>query len=228
MTVAELAVKERPILFKGDMVKAILEGRKTQTRRVVKPMPFIDYPTGFRLQQEYELEHYPKCSFVQAGMLCDCKAIYEPWKAERVAACPYGQPGERLWVRETFATRHPYDLEEEHLTYRADYLELGEKVLSAGWGWKPSIFMPRCASRLTLEVTNVRVEQLQSISLDDIQAEGTPFGSDLSIPNDGYASRQEFQTLWESINGKKYPWSSNVWVWVVEFKRVEEGPAQAD
>jgi hypothetical protein len=223
----ETQVKERPILFTGPMVRAIIEGRKTQTRRVVKPMPFIDYPTGWRLQQEYKLEHHVKCSFVQANMLCDCCAIYEPWQIERIAACPYGKPGDRLWVRETFATRHPYDLEEEHLTYRADYLELSEGILSAGWGWRPSIFMPRAASRITLEVTGVRVERLQDISEADAIAEGVYTNEQaiekLGLPSDTKLSGScvdKYRIVWDSINGKKYPWASNPWVWCIEFKKL--------
>jgi hypothetical protein len=87
---------------------------------------------------------------------------------------------------------------------------------------KASIFMPRWASRITLEVVNVRVERIKQISLEDIEAEGTPEGLAQSQWNDGYARHQDFRVLWDSINGKKYPWASSPWVWVVEFKKIEE------
>lgn len=266
MTAIE-TVKERPILFSGPMVRAILEGKKIQTRRVVKPMPFIDYPTGFRLQEQYELNHHPKCSFVQARMLCDCKAIYEPWKAERVAACPYGKPGERLWVRETWASQIDPPDYEEHLDELDDCLERTEITYRAtprigirvpgyiqpvdrmryldestelehhcfGWPikWKPSIFMPRWASRITLEVTEVRVERLNLISEQDALAEGVYTNEQAIAKLNLPASTRlqgtcvdKFRILWESINGKTYPWASDPWVWVVSFRKIEPEPGQ--
>jgi hypothetical protein len=238
-TEAGPAVKERPILFSGEMVRAIRNNLKTQTRRVVKPMPFIDYPTGFRLQQEYKLDHHPKCSFVQAGMLCDCQAIYEPWKTERIAACLY-KVGMRLWVRETFAyvspDENPRPVEECNIEYRADT----NAKYPGGWEaepdnpealkWKPSIFMPRWASRITLEVTGVRVERLNSISEEDCIAEGISYWQDNIGPcfglipgkatnRTGYAA---FGRLWNSINEKRgYGWDKNPFVWCISFKTVQ-------
>ena len=161
---------ERPILFSAPMVRAILDGNKTQTRRVVKLKP--DYMETFlRLPN-------------------------------KVACCPYGQPGGRLWVRETFE-----DCESalhSCVLYRADGGTPGTK-------WTPSIHMPRWASRITLEITGVRVERLQDISEEDAISEGTPF------PCGGWVGG--YQKLWESIHGPG-SWDLNPWVWVVEFKRV--------
>jgi hypothetical protein len=216
----ETQVKERPILFSGPMVRAILEGRKTQTRRVIKPQPetaWVEWMININLNGDnrYWVEGEPT-------MHLNMEKDYED-KGE----CPYGKPGDRLWVRETFATRHPYDLEEEHLTYRADYLGLSEGILSAGWGWRPSIFMPRAASRITLEVTGVRVERLQDISEADAIAEGV-YTNDQAIEKLGLPADtkltgscvDKYRIVWESINAKKYPWESNPWVWVIEFKKL--------
>lgn len=239
MTAAvETAVKERPILMSGPMIKAILEGRKSMTRRVVKPMPFIDFPTGFRLQEQYKLDHHPKCSFVQAGMLCDCEAIYEPWKKERIAACPYGKVGERLWVRETWAIADIYDKDsgnEGQMPFELNrgtrgisiwYRAGGQKAYkSATRGrWRPSIFMPKAASRITLEITGVRVERVDQISAWDIECEGTP-ENPMNQPiyrNDHFQRRKDFKYLWNSINDKRgFGWDSNPFVWVVSFKKVK-------
>jgi hypothetical protein len=221
MTTA-IKVKERPIIFSGPMIRAILEGRKTQTRRVVKPMPFIDYPTGWRLQQEYKLEHHVKCSFVQANMLCDCRAIYEPWKIERIAACPYGKPGDRLWVRETWLVNAF-----GKTIYCADWKEEGYEY--RGFGWKPSIIMPRWASRITLEIVNVRVERLQEISEADCIAEGVYTNEQalekLGLPADTKLQGtcvDKYRIVWDSINKSRgFGWDTNPFVFVIEFRRVD-------
>ena len=122
--------------------------------------------------------------------------------------CPYGQAGDHLWVRETF-----WKHETGAIFYKADNdnIRNGEK-------FKPSIFMPRSASRITLEITNIRVERLQEISNEDSLSEG------IAIPDEPvhFAPREYFKILWNNINSKKYPWSSNPWVWVIEFKKVEK------
>jgi len=180
-----MIVKERPILFSGPMVRAILAGRKTQTRRVVKPQHI---PAGVRTlrwenQDAAELQHS--------------------------ARCPYGVPGDRLWVRETWQPG-PDDC----VYYRADN-DPNENQ------WKPSIHMPRWASRITLEVVSVRVERVQDIGHIGAKAEGVEI-----CDYDGRLlpwQRQigNFQKLWDSINGKG-SWGSNPWVWVVEFRRVNQ------
>jgi hypothetical protein len=180
-------MKERGILFSGPMVRAILEGRKTMTRRVVKPQPVDIHGSAFM----------------------------------KTIKCPYGKPGDRIWVRETFRRE---DLGEK-VWYRADWNEKDAKELfiDQSGGWKPSIFMPRWASRITLEITNVRVERLQGISQDDAKVEGADgidwgHGRDYGGPPDYIGG---FKRLWESINGPG-SWTANPWVWVVEFRRVEE------
>jgi hypothetical protein len=179
-------IRERPILMSTPMVKAILDGRKTMTRRVMKLHSLSGklylrikqvFPTGWR---------------------------YIPIDNKIIKHCPHGIPGDRLWVRETF-----YAESKDTIYYKASWTGYEDAPNS---GWKPSIFMPRWASRITLEITNVRVERLQEITEENAKAEGTV--------NEFFASdRYWFKDLWDSINGKKYPWSSNPWCWVIEFKR---------
>lgn len=199
--------KERPILFNADMVRALLDGRKTQTRRVVKPKRGwpIDFVGGVGMEND------PTCWGFENG-------DGEWWSLkgdERCSQipCPYGQPGDRLWVREAFA----YGLcTESTLAYRATHKP---SDLEEGWyepiKWKPSIHMPRWASRITLEIVSVRVERLCSISNEDAISEG--IGAPLDMR---YAALDGFKPLWVSINGAD-SWDANPWVWVVEFKCVE-------
>lgn len=204
-------MKERPILFSAPMVRAILAGQKTQTRRMVKPIGGDD---GFVLQ--------------------DCGSGWWPYRSddgesaitrdgnETPHSCPYGQPGDRLWVREAWrhieggvmydAAGGAIDAFEPETVYRAD----NEKRPGP---WKPSIHMPRWASRITLEVTGVRVERLCDISEADATAEGTPNSLHLS---GGRFANENFCHLWETINGEG-SWSANPWVWVVKFARIK-GP----
>lgn len=188
-------MKERPILFSGPMVRAILDGRKTQTRRVVKPQPFSN--------EEYRF-NFPKP--LRGGLLA-CNYLSSH-------LCPCGQPGDWLWVRETWC----HEFEGGYL-YRADDLSGlapefvdGDGNPTGRSGWKPSIHMPRAASRITLEITGVRVERLQEISEDDAIAEGV-VGHEEIQPASAY-----YRELWESINGHG-SWDANPWVWVVEFRR---------
>ena len=188
-------MKERPILFSGPMVRAILEGRKTQTRRVVKE------PYGLKALW--------------------FKALGRP----AVSQCPYGQPGDRLWVRETWqpGTWGP--------SYRADFTE--ESARRCLNPWKSCIHMPRRFSRITLEVTEVRVQRLQDISEEDAQAEGCHLTASMThgergpgakswveMPKDGFKGL--FRELWDSINGQRQgcAWADNPWVWAVSFRRV--------
>jgi hypothetical protein len=205
------AAKERPILFSGPVIPAILEDQKTQTRRIIKPQPDED------------------------GL---AKVINGPWQDTdgRSYRCPYGKPGDILWVRETFCIenskgvpgdppfsdgrpiRHHDDehwgpwWEQPHYraTDPAPELEIGTG--EPGVKWRPSIFMPRWASRITLEIADVRVERLQSISGDDARAEG--YDGSHAFP------REWFALLWERINGPG-SWEANPWVWAVEFRRVQ-------
>lgn len=195
-------MKEHPILFSGAMVRAILVGRKTMTRRVMKPQP-KGAPDNVRAIE-----------VIAAEMLAgDC--------------CPYGQPGDRLWVRETWAdVRGMFDpdLFPCGYAYRCDSDDEALEI-ARGYGvcWKPSIFCPRCASRITLEVTAVRVERLQDITEEDAEAEGVgpiiPTEADWWMPRRPYASM--FLQLWESINAKRgFGWDVNPWLWVVSFRRL--------
>ncbi len=176
---------EKPILFSGPMVKAILEGRKTMTRRVIK------FNASGRVQAHGKQWHIDDSNVVLGA--------------------PY-QPGDHLWVRETWVHIEP----DIHPMYRADYKSTTQLAqLALGFKWRPSIFMPRWASRITLEVTGVRAERLQEITETDAISEGVKGGS---CHPDFWVGA--FRDLWDSINGKKHPWESNPYVWVYEFRRI--------
>lgn len=217
-------MKERPILFSGAMVRAILEGRKTVTRRVVKPslVDRFDPPRG---QADVDAG-YP---FVE----------FDDGYVSAVKICPYGQPGDRLWVRETFGYVSPDEyeraLDECNIEYRAD-LPPGCTDRPGQWPadecigdpdrprWRPSIHMPRRASRILLEITAVRVERLQDISYQQALDEGVRDAGEgfFDVEDSRHLAadpRESFASLWESINGAE-SWDANPWVWVVEFKRV--------
>lgn len=218
-------MKERPILFSGPMVRAILGGSKTQTRRIIKPQPprIMQAPRGHEFSVAGH-DHY----------------------------CPYGQPGDRLWVREAYAlladpgslTSWDGQIPDERPTpartqlghiptpiYRVD----GERPdvksqLGRALRWRPGIHMPRWASRITLEVTGIRVERLQDISEEDAQAEGVEAAGGFMATGgrwqnylpDGPSmamARESFRSLWEKINGPA-SWAANPWVWVVSFRRI--------
>lgn len=186
-------VIERPILFKGEMVLAILSGAKTQTRRLVKPQPknrIVRAANG----QWYDAD----C--IDAGVL---------------VKCPFSK-GMRLWVKETSCFQLCDGEKEKVLAFRADGVELDDSK-----AWSPSIYMPRWASRLTLEITSVRVERLHSISNADVLAEGiTEAQIDHWRKWLHDAPGHTFGVLWDSINGKTHPWRSNAWVWVITFRKI--------
>jgi hypothetical protein len=187
-------MKERPILFNAPMVQAIMEGRKTMTRRVISPQPKLSERVGFMWKgRAYGIGFNHDDTIRNFARPC----------------CSYGGPGDRLWVRETWGK-----VCDGSIVYRADYP--GKKPYlspSVGGPWKPSIHMFRKYSRITLEITSIKVERLQSIGQVAACKEGCP---------DFVEPLEWFQNLWDSINGKKYPWSSNPWAWVIEFKRIEE------
>ncbi|PPI86186.1 hypothetical protein KEHDKFFH_02380 [Marinobacter maroccanus] len=217
--------KEKPILFKDDMVRAILEGRKTQTRRVMKPQPRIESNGWFHWDG-----HRPNSEY---GAFATSSPEKETINLFVGSACPYGQPGDRLWVRETHHVPGGYleaELIEEirngvsspeslGVTYRAD----APSLKPCDGGWTPSIHMPRWASRITLEIIDVRVERLQDISGEDSASEGAtgPIGSPRAygVVTKQFA-RDQFMRLWESINGPD-SWQVNPWVWVIEFERID-------
>lgn len=203
-------MKERPILLNAEMVRAVLDGRKTQTRRVMKVQPHA----GVR-----------NSVFVKSG--------FEDGHGKELV-CPFGAVGDRLWVRETwqgplvdydeaysmFKDPTPYQ-KAENCVYRADggpCPEFTDADDNLRQGWRPSIHMPRWASRITLEITGVRVERLRDLSEEDAKSEGvTPPGGGV-LP--GWEHRINFRELWMSIYGTDN-WEANPWVWVIEFKRVE-------
>ncbi len=207
-------VKERPILFSGEMVRAILDGKKTQTRRVVKPQPSADC-----ILVEFQVDSTkPWWITSDPGH----KSVYE-------YISPYGLPGDRLWVRETWDVRFLEGVLEKQLCFRADMTSIKCPENFKGelnYNWRPSIFMPRWASRILLEIVNIRVERLQDITESDAEKEGMTVKK-VNIPQPGFkvgdpleSYRDVFKFLWNSINGK-YPWESNPWVWVIEFKKFE-------
>lgn len=239
--------KERPIPFSGAMVRAILEGRKAQTRRVMKVQPPGDGYIASRLTDStfagdrknigrlhWIKMHDSELRIVDAG--------------ETYFDCPYGQIGDRLWVRETWGNvAHQIDDNGDlrkwnpdrpatkvneikfgsgyysgHIIYRAD----GEFEWCNDYGeqnscWHRSIHMPRAASRITLEVTNIRIERLKDISEEDAKAEGCDYSQTNAAISVGWFEKpvSAFRRLWESINGVE-SWDLNPWVWVIEFKRV--------
>lgn len=206
-------MKERPILFNGEMVRAILDGRKTQTRRIlgnkkVWPSDIIqdtDWIDGKEVSLGFESDDH---GWLNTELMC-----------------PYGQPGDRLWVRETHAivprTAYAQSTGVEQVASPFDSHDAA--VFREGWErskpgrWRPSIHMPRWASRITLEITAVRVERLQDISEEDAQAEGA--GIPLTGHDDDFC-RGVFMELWKSVYGAE-SWKLNPWVWVLEFKRLE-------
>ncbi|WP_336694419.1 hypothetical protein [Delftia acidovorans] len=207
-------MKERPILFSGPMVRALLAGTKTQTRRIVKPQP--DSRPGMECTRV--LFKNRKGDVV----LDEAAEAKEP----RLCAilCPYGQPGDRLWVRETHNTHGGLATYRADGDWIADYHR--EEPQQPRLRWVPAIHMPRTASRILLEITSVRVERLQDISEADAYAEGieqTDFIEDAEHQEPATGAppgRYAYRALWEDINGPD-SWAQNPWVWVVEFERAK-------
>jgi hypothetical protein len=187
-----MTTKERPILFSGPMVRAILEGRKTQTRRIIKPQPTVFWNDGRQpVNLPYDRDN------------------------DRLIRCPYGKPEDRLWVRETHCKYG------SGYIYRADYGTHTPISDGVGGPWKPSIHMPRVYSRITLEITGVRVERLQDITKADAMAAGVSSDMPIVWQSGDDTPRGMFGELWESINGPD-SWAANPWVWLVEFRRCEQ------
>ncbi len=242
--------KEKPILFNGAMVRAILSGAKTQTRRVVKSIPWRDRCN-------------PNFSQAQAFRYAGEFRIAGSEEMSTGFRCPFGQPGDRLWMRETWQQVHPIQIADDRysqrgkagipgpppVNYRTIYRADGEypAIYSLGgepWPyrslepferngmqafvdeprWTPSVHMPRWACRLVLEITDVRVERLQAISAEDALAEGAmEWAREQKTPIrdlDAGDERIAFKALW-SGTGPGGDWDSNPWVWVIKFKRVE-------
>ncbi|HHC3981409.1 TPA: hypothetical protein ACN7ID_000290 [Klebsiella pneumoniae] len=214
---------ERGMIFNAEMVRAILDGRKTQTRRPIK---------------------WKQTRFTEIGEREDGSKW--PWSEDAEHACdfwhpcPFGAVGDRIWVRETFAALEPGSYEQvkpqeghcQDLRYAAtDRLAKSDADIR-GYKWVPSIHMPRWASRILLEITDVRVERLNAISEEDARAEGIIDGGCLNCgepepcgcANPEPDATDAFAYLWQSIYGQE-SWNANPWVWVIEFERVEGGAA---
>ena len=218
----------KPILFSGPMVRAILDGRKTQTRREIKTpggnvlgvyLPDLGYALGGKIFENLTNEDDPICVMTPVGIVR-----------------PRYLPGDILWVRETWRLQnYGYDpstqtYKGQELQYRADFTDEENAIYGRRGGcapckWKPSIHMPREAARIFLRVTKVKVERLQAISESDAQAEGCGYG----FHNDGvnkyiqnHTPKEQFAAIWNSLHSKKgCGWEADPCVWVYEFERVE-------
>lgn len=245
-------VFRRPILFSGAMVRAILEGRKTQTRRVCKPADMnsvlprefrdrVAGAAGVEYTPDWANAVYPArvSGWIAWGQgVMPNLAEFTKQQYEHGFPCPYGAHGVRLWVRETWAVRNrPAG---PRIEYRADGasapLPTHHDIRDEGGRvdltryvadrWRPSIHMPRWASRITLEVAGVRVERVQDISEADAQREGWDFSNvdpyTTYDPVRQSKAREWFAALWDGINDARgYGWQANPWVWVVEFGRIK-------
>ncbi|NMB83283.1 MAG: hypothetical protein GYA14_15855 [Ignavibacteria bacterium] len=224
-------MKRHPILFCSEMVKAIIAGRKTQTRRVIKPQPIVDFDSGYVFYRKHQFDIHNM-----------------PLSEEILKYCPYGQCGEVLWVRETWgwygtiiSGSYGYCPPEEPrwppavikggfrrpIIYKADYPK--HRFDPNDSGWKPSIHMPYSACRIWLDIVDIRVERLHDIKNEDCIEEGierTEFGwknYQKSYPvnefmgDTGVEELKSYQSLWFEINGEE-SWYNNPYVWVIEFK----------
>lgn len=226
-------MRERPILFSGAMVRALLNGTKTQTRRVVKRQPADLWPEGVTCQSDARGPIRIRPADVRVHLGEDGLSYDAACEFVGPIACPYGRTGDRLWVRETFDKR-AWDTSFPDYAYKAT---VRSPLGKFGDKWTPSIHMPRWASRIALEIVSVRVERLQAISEADAEAEGietvrvseTDFryvnylrADRAQYPKEAACGRavQCYATLWESINGPG-SWDANPFVWVVEFKRAQ-------
>lgn len=226
--------KERPILFSGPMVRAIMEGRKTQTRRIVSPQPEVMY-------------EYPSQPELLEFLHPETSGTYSRESFAR-NCCKFGLVGERLWVRESFCQlrrEHYHDGSKPREAFMDVYNRVNGCAYAAdtqpgtdgddirkeyGYKWTPSIHMPRWASRITLEITDVRVERLNDLSEADAIAEGIEpvrkiwklYGKRQPGTADATGQpRKSYVSLWEAINGPE-SWAENPFVWVVQFRRIEQ------
>jgi hypothetical protein len=231
-------MNDKPILMQGEMVRATLEGRKTQTRRVVNPQPPHENCRFTTILESTDKRNDGKHVWLHAD---------RPKSESKAFRNPYGQPGDLLWVRETWKYSDwtedgmpwiRYSTDGQFILHEGVPDEWGEKVLdiwadlsdpdnysidnrAADRRWRPSIHMPRWASRLTLLIEDVRVERVQDITVADAAAEGCEWpagaGADAQV-----MGGHEFADLWDSINAKRgYGWDANPWVWVIEYRAIE-------
>lgn len=227
-------MREHPIIFTTDMIKAILNGTKTQTRRVIIPQPvckcdnpnwqgkLIDW-VGWRHEGKIGWSCYTCGSGLYA---------YDEWSSHGII-CPYGQAGDRLWIRETFKPYAYIASNRDTIQYKDGTerdVHCPEDFIPS-INWKPSIHMPRWASRFNLTASNVRIERIQDITEEDARAEGiipfiiglppiqtTVYATNYPNPICSDTAKNAFKLLWDSINAKRgYSWNINPWVWVVTF-----------
>ncbi len=190
----ELEITEKPIIFLAEMVRAILENRKSQTRRVIKPQPI----------EEKDCLIFPKRKMISKIEIEQIKYPYLIWQD----ICPYGKVGSKLWVRKTWMIQK---IDEERVgDYKPDK-------------WTSPLFMPRWAPRITLEITDIRVERLQEMPNEDLEKEG--FWIDKNSINNFAPSvisaYEQFKNLWNSLAKEGFKWENNPWVWVIGFKRIK-------
>jgi hypothetical protein len=193
-------MKERPILFTGDMVNAILDGRKTQTRRIIKPQPIIDEESGHVFSGDHK-HMFKKCF------------LHAPWQNRFSLLCPYGRPGDIMYVRETWF------LNGEEYIYLADgtccqQFEQCECEEVGKPKWRPSIHMPKTAARIWLQTTDIRAERVQDISEEDARSEGVKPMDPLHPQHFRGPHHFAFGRLWRDIYGDD-SWNRNDWVWVI-------------
>ena len=214
-------MNERPILFSGPMIRAILANTKTQTRRIFKPDRMTWDANG----------RYTTHAMRGGELSTTGSGPFKP--SSWLHYCPYGQPGgDRLYVRETWAAPHAYDHLPPRLIPQDARIHYAATEDRGGLLWRPSIHMPRWASRILLEITEVRVERVQEISEADAKAEGADCLTwsgiegtaadliDWPLKEVAHPHRNGFAVLWESINGPE-SWTANPWVWVVSFRRLD-------
>jgi len=219
-------MKEHPILYSTPMVQSIISDLKDMTRREIKPQPIIDNESGYVFWKNFQLDIHN-------------------WKEELISKCPFGCIGDILWVREIFANVKfkpsakgnnrgiviPDYTNTDRIIYKADELDL-TKLMYPCFNWKPSIFMPKSACRIRLQITDIKVERLQDISEEDAKKEGiskfnhgytgSPKGvlyKDYKYNTHTLSPKESFKSLWQSINGKE-SWLNNPFVWVISFKKI--------
>lgn len=241
-------MKERPILFSSTMVRAILDGTKTMTRRVIKPQPDLSILKESYRDLEFEFRRMPVLGPTHVPSEWGFCAKYDKPNCVPIHGykCPYGTIGDRLWVRETWQYTDWTEDGEPYIRYAADK-ETMLRTPDDGWTeeceyiwahlsaranydkdrraadrrWRPSIYMPRWASRITLEITDIRAEQVRDISAQDCIAEGMHFSLNQDPCDMADQARNAFHALWDSINAKRgFGWDVNPWVWAISFRRL--------
>lgn len=222
---ARAVVKERPILFSAPMVRALLDGTKTQTRRVINLPPA---PTALGMWEASTIGG-PNGGRIAAGDEVPLQPVIWHTRTGKTISCPYGQPGDRLWVRESFwGCDLPGYGDQPCVVYDdewvgKEYMPVQARPWARKFGRIPSIHMPRDCSRILLQIVSVRVERLDDCSEADARAEGVTI---LDKHMSGYCAGESrppairaYRDLWDEINGAG-SWAANPWVWVIEFKRV--------